>query len=63
MPTYFSSTTSRANPSASCGDSIAWPPYLMTRVFPQNARMYGRASMRVPAFSISFSMAVVTGSR
>src|SRR5262245_58084818 len=50
--------TSRAKPSASCGDSMAWPPYLMTKVFPQNARMYGSASMRVPAFSISFSMAL-----
>jgi hypothetical protein len=32
----------------------------MTNVYPQNARMYGKASMRVPAFSISLSMALVT---
>src|SRR4029453_13745049 len=63
IPTYFRRTTSRAKPSASCGDSIACPPYLMTRVFPQNARMYGRAPMGGPVFSLSFSMAVVPGCR
>src|SRR5581483_5821395 len=60
IPTYLRRMTSRAKLSASCGDSIAWPPYLITKVLPQNARMYGSASIRVPAFSTSRSMPPVT---
>src|SRR5204862_8368560 len=47
IPTYLSSTTSRANSSLSVGSSIAAPPYLMTTVLPWNSRMYGSASRRV----------------
>src|SRR3954462_14539049 len=47
IPTYLSSTTSRANSSRSAGSSIAAPPYLMTTVLPWNSRMYGSASRRV----------------
>ena len=47
MPTYLSSTTSRANSSLSAGSVIAAPPYLMTTVLPWNSRMYGSASSRV----------------
>src|SRR5213593_1826411 len=47
IPTYLSSTTSRANSSRSAGSSIAAPPYLMTTVRPWNSRMYGSASRRV----------------
>ena len=39
MPTYLRRMTSRAKPSASGCASIAAPPYLMTRVFPEKARM------------------------
>ena len=46
-PTYFNSTTSRANSSRSSGSFIAAPPYLMTTVLPWNSRMYGSASSRV----------------
>ena len=42
IPTYLSSTTSRANSSRSAGSSIAAPPYLMTTVRPWNSRMYGQ---------------------
>src|SRR3954469_8611452 len=48
IPTYLSSTTSRANSSRSAGSSIAAPPYLMTTVLPWNSRMYGSASRSVP---------------
>ncbi len=34
IPTYFSSTMSRAKSSTSCGSVIAAPPYLMTTVRP-----------------------------
>src|SRR3954463_6057825 len=47
IPTYLSSTTSRANSSRSAGSSIAAPPYLITTVLPWNSRMYGSASRRV----------------
>ena len=39
MPTYLSSTTSRANSSFSAGSFIAAPPYLITTVLPWNSRM------------------------
>src|SRR5580700_6517338 len=48
MPTYLSSTTSRANSSFSAGSVIAAPPYLITTVLPWNSRMYGSASSSVP---------------
>ena len=51
MPTSRMSTTSWANRSASAGSSIAWPPYLMTTVLPENSRMYGSASARTCALS------------
>ena len=54
MPTYLSSTTSRANSSFSCGSVIAAPPYLITTVLPWNSRMYGSASSRV-AMSLKWS--------
>src|SRR3712207_1304830 len=47
IPTYFRSTTSRANSSRSSGSVIAAPPYLITIVLPWNSRMYGSASRRV----------------
>src|SRR5438552_16473384 len=47
IPTYLSSTTSRANSSRSSGSSIAAPPYLMTTVLPWNSLMYGSASSSV----------------
>src|SRR2546423_9525536 len=47
IPTYLSSTTSRANSSRRAGSVIAAPPYLMTTVRPWNSRMYGSASRRV----------------
>jgi hypothetical protein len=50
MPTNFKRTTSRANDSLSNGDSIAAPPYLITMVFPEKARIYGSASIRISAF-------------
>src|SRR6185436_18426146 len=53
MPTYLSSTTSRANSSRSSGSVIAAPPYLMTTVLPWNSRMYGSASSRVPTSCIA----------
>src|SRR5436190_9000581 len=60
MPTYLSSTTSRANSSWSSGSVIAAPPYLMTTVLPWNWRMYGRASSRVATSRIRpFSRGVV----
>jgi hypothetical protein len=49
MPTCLSRTTSRAKPSASAAEPIAWPPYLITKVLPANRRMYGSASTRVAA--------------
>src|SRR6266853_1445763 len=55
MPTYFSSTTSRANSSRSAASSIAAPPYLMTTVFPWNSLMYGSASSSVPTSRIGDS--------
>src|SRR3954467_6457 len=48
IPTYLSSTTSRANSSRSAGSSIAAPPYLITTVRPWNSRMYGSASGSLP---------------
>ena len=42
MPTRCISTTSCAKRSASAGSSMAWPPYLMTTVRPENSRMYGQ---------------------
>ena len=51
MPTSCMSTTSVAKRSASAAFSIAWPPYLMTTVRPENSRMYGSASARTIAFS------------
>ena len=39
IPTYFRSTTSRANCSRRSGSLIAAPPYLMTTVRPWNSRM------------------------
>ena len=51
MPTSRMSTTSVANSSASAASSIAWPPYLMTTVWPENSRMYGSASARIVAFA------------
>src|SRR5665213_4167464 len=53
MPTYLSSTTSRANSSRSSGSSIAAPPYLITTVEPWNSRMYGSASSSVAMSRIS----------
>src|SRR5713226_9495666 len=47
IPTYLSSTTSRANSSRSEGSSMAAPPYLMTTVLPWNSLMYGSASSSV----------------
>ncbi len=47
IPTYLSSTTSRANSSRSAGSTIAAPPYLMTTVLPWKSRMYGSASRSV----------------
>ena len=47
IPTYLSSTTSRANSSLSAGSVIAAPPYLITTVLPWNSRMYGSASSSV----------------
>src|SRR5919198_3602865 len=52
-PTYFISTTSRANPSLSAVSVIALPPYLITIVLPANVRMYGSDSTRTFAFLIS----------
>src|SRR5882672_2928925 len=51
-PTYFSSTTSRANSSRSAASSIAAPPYLITTVLPWNSLMYGSASSSVPTSRI-----------
>jgi hypothetical protein len=39
MPTYFRSTTSRANSSRSSASTIAAPPYLITTVFPWKSLM------------------------
>src|ERR1700748_1912089 len=47
IPTYLSSTTSRANSSLSEASVIAAPPYLITTVLPWNSRMYGSASSSV----------------
>src|SRR5579862_3577319 len=55
MPTYLSSTTSRANSSRSAGSSIAAPPYLITTVLPWNSLMYGSASSSVLTSRISAS--------
>src|SRR5205085_502616 len=53
MPTYLSSTTSRANSSRSSGSSIAAPPHLITTVLPWNSLMYGSASSSVRTSRIS----------
>src|SRR5436190_15203448 len=58
MPTYLSSTTSRAKSSVRSGSVMAAPPYLMTIVLPWNSRMYGRASRRVRTSRISRRSAV-----
>src|SRR5215469_16070347 len=47
IPTYLSSTTSRAKSSFSEASVIAAPPYLITTVLPWNSRIYGSASSRV----------------
>jgi hypothetical protein len=39
MPTYLSSTTSRAKSSLSASSVIAAPPYLITTVRPWKSRM------------------------
>src|SRR3990172_12467746 len=41
--------TSRAKDSFRSACSMAAPPYLMTRVLPWKARMYGRVSIRISA--------------
>src|SRR6476469_3374503 len=61
IPTYFRSTTSRANSSRRSGSVIAAPPYLMTIVRPWNSRMYGRASSRVPTSRITDPLGGVFG--
>src|SRR3954452_24547684 len=48
MPTYLSSTMSRAKSSVRPASVIAAPPILITTVLPWNSRMYGSASRRVP---------------
>src|SRR4051812_48246037 len=48
MPTYLSSTMSRAKSSVRPASVIAAPPILMTTVLPWNSRMYGKASRSVP---------------
>src|SRR3989344_3242877 len=55
-PMYFIRTTSSANPALSASSTWALPPYLMTRVLPANARIYGSASTRMLAFSINLFM-------
>src|SRR3954470_12112178 len=47
MPTYLSSTTSRAKSSVSPASVIAAPPILITTVFSWNSRIHGSASRRV----------------
>src|SRR3954468_21356022 len=59
MPTYLSSTMSRANSSRRTGSVIAAPPYLMTTVRPWNSRMYGRASRRASTSRIRSSSAAL----
>src|SRR6266850_4652768 len=49
IPTRRRRITSSANGSLRSARSIAAPPYLMTRVFPRNSRIYGRASTRISA--------------
>src|ERR1035441_10126781 len=61
MPTYLSSTTSRANSSRNASSSIAAPPYLMTTVLPWNSLMYGSASSSVPTSRIGVSSCRVVG--
>src|SRR5436305_5162805 len=61
IPTYLSSTTSRAKSSRSAGSSIAAPPYLMTTVLPWNSRMYGSASRSVPTSLTSLRSCRVLG--
>jgi hypothetical protein len=51
---YLSRTTSTANEARSASSVMAWPPYLMTRVLSRKRRMYGNASIRTFALSISF---------
>src|SRR5207244_3407113 len=60
-PTYFSSTTSRANSSHSSASSIAAPPYLITTVLEWNSLMYGSASSSVPTSRIEGSSRRVLG--
>ena len=43
---------SRAKVALSSSFTMAFPPYLMTKVFPKNRRMYGNASRSTSAFSI-----------
>src|SRR5215212_2678032 len=52
IPTYLSSTTSRAKSSRRSGSAMAAPPYLITTVLPWKSRMYGSASRRVPTSRI-----------
>src|SRR5215210_534952 len=59
MPTYLSSTTSRAISSRSSGSVIAAPPYLITTVRPWNSRMYGSASSSVPMSRMAASRRVL----
>src|SRR4051795_10012979 len=47
MPTYLSSTTSRAKSSVSPASVIAAPPILITTVFSWNSRIHGSASRSV----------------
>src|SRR5690606_28329401 len=54
-PTYLSKMTSRMTDFFSSGSVIALPPYLMTNVLPKNVRMYGSASIKTPAFSMSLA--------
>src|ERR1039458_3084916 len=56
IPTYLSSTTSRANSSRSNGSSIAAPPYLIYTVAPHKSRRYGSASRRVATSRISIEL-------
>src|SRR3954454_4846424 len=47
MPTYLSSTTSRAKSSVNPASVIAAPPILITTVFSWNSRIHGSASRSV----------------
>src|ERR671936_2241795 len=68
IPTYLSSTTSRAKSSVSSGSVIAAPPYLITTVRPWNSRefhgrtvviKYGGAAMTDPELTEDFARDVV----